>query len=183
MTTFNLLHLTYLLQTNPASPYPYTPIIPPFLPHFSHLGGGEGLNAAPVLRFSQVFDIDRLAESLKFGIVEWADLKEGFPGEGLGGRIEDEWLDEEGREREKKEVLAGTKKLEKIGSGLKKEMLSCWSTWQTTHQGVRISPSLGEYYNFRESNASSHFPRFSFSSPSPLSHPADCSLVLSFYRT
>jgi len=66
-------------------------------------------------------------------------------------------LDEEGRERERKEVLAGTKKLERMGSGLTKEVLPCWSTWMTMHKGNQIGPALGAYYNFSESNASSPF--------------------------
>lgn len=86
-----------------------------------------------------------------FGILEWADLKEGFAGEGMGGRIEDEWKTEEEREQERKDVASGKKKVERMGKGLEKEVMQCWSTWMTTHQGNRLNPSVGEYYNFSES--------------------------------
>ncbi|KAL7409845.1 hypothetical protein BDY24DRAFT_436766 [Mrakia frigida] len=147
ITQFNLLHLTYLSRKNAASPVPYTPVLPPFLPHFGHLTGGEGKNSAPLLRFSQVFDIDRLAELLGFGILEWADLKEGFAGAGMGGVIEDEWATEE--ERQATKAASAGQTLEKIGAGLEKEPMGCWSSSMAVNRGNIIGNGLEDYYNFK----------------------------------
>ena len=96
---FNLLYLVSNIHASP-SPSEMTPILSPFTPHLGHLfAGSADLPAAPVLRFSQVFDIDRLAHELGFGIVEWGELKEGASGR-VGEEVwEDEWLDEEERRR------------------------------------------------------------------------------------
>jgi hypothetical protein len=71
----------------------------PFTPHFGHLFGHEGskygLPVAPMLRFSQVYDLDRFAEEVGFGVVEWSELKEGRAGRNGGDIYEDEWMTED----------------------------------------------------------------------------------------
>lgn len=46
------------------------PIIPPFMPASDHIGDN-----GPVLQFSDVYDLPRLREALKWPILEWSDVK------------------------------------------------------------------------------------------------------------
>ena len=107
---FNLLHMVSLINSLPSSLHPppntthsrsthFTPLLPPFTPENSHIPPGKfGYPIAPVLRFSQVFDLDRLAAEVGWGIVEWGELKEGRTGRnGPIDVYEDEWLGEEER--------------------------------------------------------------------------------------
>ncbi|KAL7416726.1 hypothetical protein BDY24DRAFT_412220 [Mrakia frigida] len=149
---FNLLHLTHLLRTNGPSPTPYTPIIPPFFPHFHHLRAGQGPSLAPVLRFSQVFDIDRLAEEVGWGIVEWSELKEGFEGkeyrEDYAGVVQSEWATEEERRIASEGVKVQDVKI--MGEGVEPETLGCWSIWQTSHKGGDLGMRNAlQYYNLK----------------------------------
>lgn len=118
LVQLNLLYLAFLARHNYPSPTPYTPILPPFFPHFRHLGGAasNGPDFAPVFRFSQVFDLDRLAHEIKMGIVEFSELKNGSTGMDPDyhlGIIEDEWATEDERRETKKKL--GAEKVRRSG--------------------------------------------------------------------
>ncbi|KIO17268.1 hypothetical protein M407DRAFT_33068 [Tulasnella calospora MUT 4182] len=62
ITWINLIHLAYVSQR--------IPVLPPLLPDEQHLGkGGTSLDA------SDIFDMPRLAKTLKLPILEWRQLK------------------------------------------------------------------------------------------------------------
>ncbi|KAG8925142.1 hypothetical protein FRC01_010625 [Tulasnella sp. 417] len=69
MVNINLVFLAYMSHR--------VPIIPPFMPSSTHLGDN-----APVLQFSEVYDLPHLRETLRWPILEWSD--EGVEKELLG---------------------------------------------------------------------------------------------------
>lgn len=105
LSFFSMLHMVALINSA-DNPDNLVPVLPPFTPHLGHLFGHEGshhgLPVAPVLRFSEVFDVDRFAEEVGWGMIEWADLKIGKAGRHGDKVYEDEWQTEEERKKIRK---------------------------------------------------------------------------------
>ena len=100
-----------------------------------------------------MFDIDRLAEEVGWGIVEWSELKKGFTGRDSdrdnAGVVEDEGLTEE--ERKEAAKLEKIKGLGKMGEGVEPEELGCWSSWMVTNDGQDLGMNDAlKYYNLSE---------------------------------
>lgn len=100
-----------------------------------------------------MFDLDRLAEEVGWGIVEWSELRDGFLGRDSDSEdarvLEDEWLTEEERRYAAEGVRI--KDVEKMGEGVEPESLGCWSSWMSTNGGSDLGMNDAmKYYNLSE---------------------------------
>lgn len=104
-----------------------------------------------MLRFSQVFNIDRLAEEIGFGLVEWSELKDGWTGrEADGGFVEDEWVGEAERQELAKLRKEKGGEVEVMADGAEPETMGCWSSWMVTNKGGTLGMrAAAQYYNIR----------------------------------
>ncbi|KAG8901194.1 hypothetical protein FRC00_008449 [Tulasnella sp. 408] len=94
-TNINLIHLAYVSQR--------VPVLPPLLPDEEHLGrGGSPLDAG------DIFDLPRLAKTLKLPILEWEQLK---------------------RARYSRAYVPADQE-----SHVDDEVLGCWGTYQPTDE-------------------------------------------------
>jgi hypothetical protein len=70
MEIWNLIHLTILTRIS-AHQTTYIPLIPPLSPLLAHLS----TPTARLISFSEIFDIDGLADTIGTPIIEWMDIK------------------------------------------------------------------------------------------------------------
>ncbi|KAG8925141.1 hypothetical protein FRC01_010624 [Tulasnella sp. 417] len=104
MININLIFLAHMSHR--------IPIIPPFIPSSDHIGPN-----GPVLQFSDVYDLPRLREALKWPILEWSDVK-------IAGY--NEIFDDIDPEME----------------GVEEEMLGCWGAQQAFNKDNYPTASL-----------------------------------------
>lgn len=166
MSAFNLLYLAAHMHGSPL-PFSSTPVLAPFSPDHGHLFGfgdqeiKDKLPLVTMLRFSEVFDIDRLAHEVGFGIVEWGELKEGRYGHHNRDIYEDEWADNEERLRLERERPNMKDWPDMVDGEPVTDTLGCWGVSQTLDRRPHGWPTVmpEDYYNISKSPLSLSFPR------------------------